>query len=52
MFVIAKGNAFDGLELIGTFGDAGDAITWAQDNCGDESWEVVLLVSPSYLSPL
>lgn len=40
-FVVAFGNAFDGLTLYGPVNDAGLAEAWAEQFNGDEEWNVV-----------
>lgn len=47
MTVIAFGNAFDGLTLVGPFDDAEAAITFAEQHAADgEDWHLVDVMAP------
>ena len=43
MYVVADGNAFDGIELYGTFDDPEDASYWAERNCLE--WNVIRVIA-------
>jgi hypothetical protein len=49
-YIVATGNAFDGLRLHGPFTDSGDAEFWAQDECGNQEWTIVPVYSVYLLS--
>jgi len=44
-YVIAMGNAFDGLTLYGPFDDKDFALEWAGESDGGMPWEIVTLAS-------
>ena len=44
MYVVAVGNAFDGIELFGTFSTGDDAAIWAAENIDHDEWIAVKLV--------
>jgi hypothetical protein len=45
-YVVADGNAFDGIELFGPFENEEDATMWAEYNCGE--WHVLEVGSVEY----
>jgi hypothetical protein len=46
-YVVAVGNAFDGLTLYGPFNDEGEALRFAEDEISAAEWNVVLLNEPA-----
>lgn len=42
-FVVAVGNAFDGLTLYGPFNSEEAALNWADIGCRAEQWDIVRL---------
>ena len=47
LFVVATGDAFNGLALTGTFGSHDEAITWAEINARADTWNVVEVETPA-----
>lgn len=44
MYVVAFGNAFDGIVLIGPFNDHDTAVMYAENESSNEDWTIVKLV--------
>ena len=46
MFVLSRGNAFEGLTLVGPFDNGEAAAEYAEENESDDDWSVVSLETP------
>lgn len=50
MYVVVFGNPLDGLEIVGPFQDADDALHYADCNLSGETWWTYQLSAPVELS--
>lgn len=46
MYVVVYGNPLDGLEIVGPFKDAGEALDYAENNLSGELWWTYWLLTP------
>jgi hypothetical protein len=43
MYVIALGDAWDGISLYGTFGTSDEAVEYANDNLNRDDWTIIFV---------